>query len=138
MKKIKKLFQDKLFLFLFKCSISLLFGIIFFVCYYFCNERTYSTISTGFFIPASILIGISFFSFVNHLGGFDFVSYATITSAQYLKKNPEKPFEDLIAYKEYKNEKREFEGPIYIPYLIFGLIFLVLAIVFYVLFKKSI
>lgn len=138
MKKIKKLFQDKLFLFLFKCSISLLFGIIFFVCYYFCNERTYSTISTGFFIPGAILLVLSFFSFVNHLGGWDFISYASLTTAQYLKKNPEKPFEDLIAYKEYKNEKREFEGPIYLPYLIFGLIFLILAIVFYVLFKKSI
>lgn len=138
MKKIKKLFQDKLFLFLFKCSISLLFGIIFFVCYYFCNERTYSTISTGFFIPGAILLVLSFFSFVNHLGGWDFISYASLTTAQYLKKNPEKPFEDFIAYKEYKNEKREFEGPIYLPYLIFGLVFLILAIVFYVFFKKSI
>ena len=138
MKKIKKLFQDKLFLAIFKSVVSVLFGTVFFLCFFFTHERTYSTISTGFFIPASILIAISFFSFVNHLGGFDFVSYATITTAQYLKKNPEKPFEDLIAYKEFRNEKREFEGPVYIPYLIFGLIFLVLAIVFYILFKKSI
>lgn len=138
MKKIKKLFQDKLFIIIFKSVVSALFGIIFFLCYFFTHERTYSTISTGFFIPAVILLVIAFFSFINHLGGWDFISYASITTTQYLKKNPEKPFEDLIAYKEYKNERREFEGPVYLPYLIFGLVFLLLAIVFYVLFKKSI
>ena len=134
MKKIIKLLQDKLFLAIFKSVVSLLFGAIFFLCWFFTHERTYSTISTGFFVPGAILLVIGFLSFVNHLGGWDFISYASLTTIQYLKKNPE----DLIAYKEYKNEKREFEGPIYLPYLIFGLIFFVLAIVFYVLFKKSI
>ena len=137
MKKIKKLFQDKVFLTIFRCSISFLFGAIFFLCYFFTNERTYSTISTGFFVPGAVLLAVGVFSLINHLGGWDFVSYASLTTAQFLRKNPEKPFEDLVAYKEYKNEKREFEGPIYLPYLIFGVIFIALAVIFYLLYRKS-
>ncbi len=138
MKKIKKLFQDKLFLTLFRSALSFLFGAIFFLSYFFTHERTYSTISSGFFIPAAVLLTVGIFSLINHLGGWDFVSYASITTVQYLRKNPERPFEDLIDYKEYKNEKREFEGPVYLPYLIIGAVFLLLAIIFYVLYKKSI
>lgn len=68
----------------------------------------------------------------------DFINYGTVTMLSFLKRNPEKPYEDLIDYKEYKNEKREFEGPIFLPYFIFGLVFLVVAIIFYVIFKQSI
>lgn len=82
-------------------------------------------------------MAVGVFSLINHLGGWDFVSYASLTTAQFLRKNPEKPFEDLVAYKEYKNEKREFEGPIYLPYLIFGVIFIALAVIFYLLYRKS-
>ena len=138
MKKLKKLFQDKLFLTILRCVFSLLLGRIFFLCYYFTHESTYSTISTAFFIPSAILICIGFFSLINHFGGRDFVGYASATTIQFLKRNPEKPFEDLVAYKEYKNGQREFEGPVYLPYFIFGVIYLAVAIIFYILFRKSI
>lgn len=137
MNKLKKLLSNKLFLIGMKSLIALLFGLIFFLCYYFTHERTYSTLSTGFFVPGAILLVIAVFSFVNHIGGLDFFRYASLTTVSYLKKNPEKPFDDLIAYKEYKNESREFEGPVYLPYLIFALIYLALALTFYLLFRKS-
>ncbi len=137
MKKLKKLLNNKFFVFGLKSFFSLLFGMIFFLCYYFTHESTYSTLSTGFFVPGAVLLVVAVFSFINHLGGMDFLHYASLTTVSYLKKNPEKPFEDLVAYKEYKNESREFEGPVYLPYVIFALIFLALALTFYLLFRKS-
>lgn len=137
MNKLKKLLNNKFFLFGMKSLIALLFGLIFFLSYYFTHERTYSTLSTGFFVPGFVLLVLTVFSFINHLGGLDFFRYASLTTVNYLKKNPEKPFEDLIAYKEYKNEQREFEGPVYLPYLIFALIYLALALTFYLLFQKN-
>lgn len=137
MKRIKNLLKDKLFLTLFRCTVSLLFGRIFFLCYYFTHESTYSSLSTAFFIPGAVLLFIGVFSLINHLGGRDFVSYASINTLSFLKKNSEKPFEDLVAYKEYKEGKREFEGPVYLPYLIFGAVFTALAIIFYILYVKS-
>ncbi len=138
MNKLKNLLNDKVFVTILRCIFCLIIGIVAFLSYFFTHERTYGDISTAFFIPACILLFIGFLSCVNHYGGMDFINYGTVTMLSFLKRNPEKPYEDLIDYKEYKNERREFEGPIFLPYFIFGLVFLVVAIIFYVIFKQSI
>lgn len=123
--------QSILVQYIIRTAFALLIGVGVFLGIFFTHEITYKNISDSCFVPAFVLLTLGFFSLVNHFGGFDFARYASVTTMSFMRKNAEKPYEDLIDYKEHKNEERQFEGPVYVPYFIWTVLFLVPALVFY-------
>lgn len=135
MKQLKTFFSDPLVRTITRYIVSVLLCLIIFLIVFFTGERSVVTTINSFFVSGACVLGLGFFSLVNHFGGMDFFRYATITTAAFLKKNPEKPFEDLVEYRDYKNKQRQFEGPVFLPYIIVGSIFLVVALIIYFVYK---
>ncbi len=106
--------------------------------YIFTHEKNYGELSTAFFVPGIVISFLGFMSCLNHYGALDFVKYSFSTVAHALRKGAEQPYEDLIDYKESKEETREFEGLVYLPYYIIGAISLIIAFVFYLLYRQYI
>lgn len=135
---MKKLFEDKkamtiaryVFCFVLLVSISLT--------YIFTHEINYGELSTAFFVPGIVIFFLGFMSCLNHYGALDFVRYSFLSVASAFKKGSEQPYEDLVDYKESKEERRQFEGLVYLPYYIVGFLSLVVAFVFFLLYKEYI
>lgn len=75
------------------------------------------------------MIGIAFFSILNLFGAFDLAEYGTISIVQSFRKDDIIEYKDLIDYKEKKSVKRKKNHFVFLPYLIFGIIWLVISIV---------
>lgn len=133
MRKLIEFFRDELVGKILRYVLIALLGVGIFLLIYLLNEKTLVTASNACLAPASVLLVLGFFSLMTHLGNMDFVSYGMISAFGSLKKNYEKPYEDLIDYKTQKKQQRQYEGPVYLPYFIFGLIFLVASIILLVI-----
>jgi hypothetical protein len=114
----------------------LLLGGAIFLIIYFTGERSLQRTCDSCFAPGCVLIGLGFFSLVNHWGGFDFFLYGTSASLSALRKGTPKPYEDVMDYKEQKKEYRESSGPVYLPYFIYGVLWLAVSLVFYCLYRS--
>ena len=75
------------------------------------------------------MLAIAFFSILNLFGTFDLAEYGTISIVQSFKKDDIIQYKDLIDYKEKKSIKREKNRFIFLPYLIFGIIWIIISIV---------
>jgi hypothetical protein len=115
----------------------LLLGGAIFVTIYFTGERSLQRTCDSCFAPGCVLIGLGFFSLVNHWGGFDFFLYGTSASLGALRKGTPKQYEDVMDYKEQKKEYRESSGPVYLLYFIYGVLWLAVSIVFYCLYRSA-
>ncbi len=106
-------------------------GVSVFLAIYFTRTEDPFRAVNSCFIPGVILIGFSLFSLIIKTGFFDFASYG-ITSAFYaLRKGEEKAYEDLVDYKEKKKVIRKENTYTFLPYLLTGIVFLMVSLILY-------
>lgn len=94
---------------------------------YFC---TGFGLSDSFLIPGLVYLAGCCLLFVARAGMFDTFRYQFANFLSTWKRNSPKRYEDLIQYKEIKEEKRRLNKPFYLPFLAIGLLLVVLAIIF--------
>lgn len=105
-------------------SLSFFFGI------YYGTSRDYKALCDASGIAGAVSIGLGIMSLVNYFGFFDFASYGFISVFSALRKDAEKPYDDLVDYKDRKAKKRKTDKFNFIPYIVVGIIFIVLFVVF--------
>lgn len=127
--RIKDLFYNRTFCTIFRYVLSFLAGLSIFLAYFFTSNRSLIASCNACFIPGAVLVGIAFFSILNLLGFFDFVEYGTVQIVQSFKKDSIREYKDLVDYKKKKIEKRKKGKLVFLPYLIFGAIWIIAAII---------
>ena len=85
----------------------------------------------AFFISGAAMILFSFLTICVNLGSLDIFSYMFVNH----KKEENKTFYD---YCENKKEKRKKTSLNFLPYLFVGLVFIVIALIFFIIFKVTV
>lgn len=127
--KIKDLLSNKTITNILRYLLIILIFLAIFLPIYLSSNKSLTSLCNSFFIPGAVLIGIGFLSLLTYFGFFDFVGYGFTSVYQSLKKESIREYKDLIDYKEKKTLKRKDNKFIYIPYFIFGLIFLIVSLI---------
>lgn len=83
------------------------------------------------------MLVLGFFSLVNRYGGFDFFAYGFSAATHSLRRGSPLPYDDLVDYKDKKKGQREMKGRVYLPYFIYGGLWLIPATILFILFKVS-
>jgi hypothetical protein len=138
MKFIKYLLEDPLYSKIIKWVFLALVSVSIFLAIYFTSERTLVNACNATFAPGCVMIVLAFFSIVNYFGGFDFVEYGFVSGFNSLKKGSPLEYEDLIDYKQKKKASRKEDSLVFLPYLVYGGIFLIASLVLLLLFKASV
>lgn len=138
MKLIKYILEDPLYSKIVKWVLSALVATSIFLAIYFTSDRSIISACNSTFIPGVIMIGIAFFSFINYFGGFDFAEYGFISGINSLKKGSPIEYDDLIDYKTKKKISRKNNPFVFLPYAVYGIIYLIAALVLFLIYKSSI
>lgn len=109
--------------------IAIVVALSFFFGIYYGTSRDYKALCDAFGVGGAVVLGMGIFSWINNLGFFDFASYGFASAFSALKKDFVKPYDDLVDYKEKKAYKRKADKWNWVPYVIVGLIFIILFIV---------
>ena len=123
--------KEKILAFVIKLSVSLIIGLSFFIGLYFGRTRSLIDVVNGFFIGGAFLIGVAGLSVVTRYGSFDTFAYAFSTLGYKYIPNVNRKYEDLYDYKQKKNEKRIENRFSYLPYLVAGIILVLIALICY-------
>lgn len=96
-------------------------------CLFFFIKGDYSRFgwSNGLFFAGVMTLGMGLLSLMAHLGSFDFVVYGFRSIFKHMKpsySNATDKYPDYYAYQEAKNENRKKRGIFVVPWLVFGLI----------------
>jgi hypothetical protein len=110
-----------------------IFCLIFFLRGYY----TFSGASDACFGAGAILALVPFLILIYRTGLFDVANYGFITWFNSFKANSPKPYESAGAYSEKKKELRSKNRPMVWPYIVVGLLFLVLALIFLLVWMKA-
>ena len=89
----------------------------------------------SFFISGAIFIFVGILSCLNFLGAFDTFSYSFYYVKNSYSKNKENI--DMYNYKQNKLTKRSKSNISFTPYLIVGLFYLIVSLVFYIVLKYN-
>ena len=127
--KLKDYLLNPLFAKIFRYSLALLLSLSIFLGIFFTSDKSLTSICDACFVPGVVMLAIAFFSILNLFGTFDLAEYGTISIVQSFKKDDIIQYKDLIDYKEKKSIKREKNRFIFLPYLIFGIIWIIISIV---------
>lgn len=88
----------------------------------------------GSFVAGCLGIAFGAMSFVTNAGFFDVISVGFANLIAMFKKNPTKKYPGIYEYRELKTDKRRSNRFYWIWYLLSGIVFLIAAIVIYVMF----
>ena len=127
--KLKDYFLNPIFSIVFRYSFAFLLGLSVFLAMFFTSDRSLLASCNACFIPGVVLVGIGFFSILNLLGFFDLAEYGTVSIVQSFKRDSVREYKDLVDYKEKKTIKRKKRRLVFLPYMIFGLIWIVASII---------
>jgi hypothetical protein len=114
-----------------------LLGGALFLAIYFTSDQTLRKACDSCFVPGCVLVALGFFSLVNRYGGFDFFLYGANAALNAIRKGSPKEYEDLMDYKEKKQVSREMDGPVYLPYFIYGVLWLIASGIILGIYKAS-
>ncbi len=95
-------------------------------------KNIYHILSDAFFVSGVLITGIGLLVFVSDEGVFDGLSYAVIAFLNMFKSKDTRRFNSLYEYKEYKHREKTRIRFL----LISGLILLIIAVLFYILFAN--
>ncbi len=84
-----------------------------------------------FFTSGFALSGIAGLIVIGHSGIFDVVSFGFANMFSYLGPTKEKKYSDVYTYKQIKETRRNANRFIFIPYLLIGIISLVVSIIIF-------
>lgn len=124
--KVKNFLFSKILYILILFLISV---VIFFIC--FISTLNYNIVGAcdSFFITAALLIGGGGLQIVGNQGTFDVMSYSFANLFASYKKGGEKKYEDVVSYRNLKQEKRNKSKFNFIFYFIYGVIYLIGAFI---------
>lgn len=114
-----------------RTAVAIIVSSAFFFGIYFGTSRDYKALCDATGIAGAISIAMGIMSLVTYFGFFDFASYGFISVFSSLRKDPVRPYEDLVDYRDKKAKKRKYNNWNFIPYITVGIIFIILFIVFY-------
>lgn len=129
MENLKMFLESKKGQILIRIAISILIGLSIFFGFYFGKEMTMKAATDGTSVAGIVLLSLSTFSLMSSFGFFDFASYGFISVFSSLRRSIVRPYDDLIDYKQKMASKREKGRMFFTPYLVIGLIFLIVGIV---------
>lgn len=117
--------------------------LVFLLIAFFTNQKngvvgnpTYTSVVDGGFIAGSVIIFCFLLSLLNRFGAFDTFGYSFSALLHSFNPEKEKKYVDLVEYKDKKNIKRSKTPLFYVPYLVSGVILLIVTICIY-LFGKG-
>lgn len=113
--------------FILRVLLAALVTALVFVSMYFSSKKELIDAVNSCFVSGSIALAVGVFSLLNRFGSFDFFEYGAIQVLSSLRKGSPRPYIDLIDYKEQKKTKRKLDGMYFIPYLIIGIIWIIVA-----------
>lgn len=108
-----------------------------FLAIFFTSDRSILSACNATFIPGCVMLCLGFFSFFNNCGSFDFAEYGFISGINSLRKGSPIEYEDLIDYKAKKKVTRKENRWVFLPYAVYGDLFLIASLVLYFLYKAS-
>lgn len=134
-KILTKLFNIKN-LIIFLCS--LFFGIL--VVVLFCLFRGGFNLlnsNDGSFVAAAILIGFGCFHISANVGTFDVITVGFINLFSSFKKNGTKKYDGIYEYQTVKEKSRSGKRFYFFPLISAGIVYLLIAIILFFLYKAS-
>ena len=108
-------------------AIAIVIPIVVILPVYFCTDFG---LSNTLLIPGLVYLAGCALLFIGRSGTFDLFAYQFSNLLSSWRRGVTKKYEDLIQYKEVKEERRKLNKPSYLPFLAIGLILVVLAIIF--------
>lgn len=108
-------------------AIAIVIPIVVILPVYFCTDFG---LSNTLLIPGLVYLAGCALLFIGRSGTFDLFAYQFSNLLSSWRREVTKKYEDLIQYKEVKEERRKLNKPSYLPFLAIGLILVVLAIIF--------
>lgn len=107
--------------------------VIFGLCFLCFFDLTLKVACDSFFITGAIFVGVGVLQIVGNQGTFDLMSYSFANLLYSYKKGGDKKYEDVISYKNLKEEKRIRNRRNFVFYFFYGIIYLIGAIVTFLL-----
>ena len=110
---------------------SLCLGSLIFVIYCVVKEGQFNLYNStdGSFVAAAVLLCVSLLYLVLNHGTFDVIAVGFSNVFSFMKKDGAKKYDGLYEYAETKKEKRNKNRFVYLPMLLSGLVFLIIAII---------
>lgn len=108
-------------------GIAIVLLVTYFLLMYFLTDWIISNI---FIIPAVLYISYVGLRWVFRSGVFDIFTYQFSSWISSWRKETDKKYESAYDYKEHMKEERSEKGMVFLPWLLLGIICLVLCIVF--------
>ncbi len=89
----------------------------------------WAALSDASFIPSALLIGIALLTLIGRSGTFDTAAYSFAAIGQRFRPRELRRYDDAYDYKVQAEERRAKRGGYVLPYLAWGILLLILAIV---------
>ncbi len=107
--------------------------VIFFICFAALANYTFFGACDALFITAAILIGVGGLQIAGNQGTFDLMAYSFANLAASYRKGGEKKYQDVVEYRNLKQSKRDKAKYNFVFYFVYGLFYLIGAIICYFL-----
>jgi len=91
--------------------------------------QNWAALSDATFIPSALMLGISALILISRAGTFDILSYSFVAISQRFRPREFKRYADAYDYKVQADERRAKKGGYILPYLVWGVVLLVIAII---------
>lgn len=98
----------------------------FFILMYFLTDWRLTNI---FLVPGALYLGYLGLRFVTRMGTFDLFAYQFVNWTSSWRKGSPKKYQDAYEYKNHMSEQRSEHKMIFLPWLVIGLICMILCIV---------
>ena len=119
-----------------KSIISICISLIVFLIVFFIRGNNYTGILDGLFLASVASITMGLFSLITNLGFFDLIAYNGVRFNNFIHQYKGKSFNGVFEYSESKKEKRKENRYVFLSYLVVGIIFLVISIIYLLVFRK--
>ena len=125
MGKIADNFRKHLITYIISFVVALLIGVAIFLVFYFVQNATLVGYMNGTGVAFGALFGVGTLMWLSKAGAFDTLSYGfTQAFASMFNKDANK-YNDMVAYKEDKENTRKASANIHFPFWIASLLFLI-------------
>ena len=109
--------------------VSLVVGAVIFILVYFLKSQSLVDAIDGVTIAAVVLMGVGILAILSRFGAFDTMSYGFSQMFASLFNREANKFNDMVDYKQKKNETRQSGSYFYIPMIFVSLLFFIALIV---------
>lgn len=119
-----------------KSIISICISLIVFLIVFFIRGNNFTGILDGLFLASVASITMGLFSLITNLGFFDLIAYNGARFNNFIHQYKGKSFNGVFEYSESKKEKRKENRYVFLSYLVVGIVFLIISIIYLFVFRK--